>query len=157
MGGEFGVEAEWNHEQELDWGLLTKSEHQGVQQWVRDLNQLLTSVPALHEQDNDAAGFRWVVGDDAANSVYVFLRFSRQADPILCVVNFTASAHESYRIGVPLPGTWREALNSDDSRYGGSGVINSRLNTDAVSAHGYDYSLNLQVPPLAVVFLAPEK
>ena len=155
MGGEFGVEAEWNHEQELSWGLLEHAEHRGVQDWVRDLNQLLTSTPALHERDNDGAGFRWVVGDDAANSVYVFLRFADDGDPILCVANFTSSVHASYRIGVPVAGQWTEVLSGDDLAYGGSGISNGDLETQPESCHGYDQSLELTIPPLAVAFFSP--
>ena len=155
MGGEFGVPDEWNHEQELDWELLGTDNHRGVKDWVSDLNVLLIATPALSELDNDPAGFRWVVGDDAANSVYAFLRYSSDASPVLFVANFTPVVHRDYRIGVPIPGSWTEAINSDDPRYGGSGVLNETIETEAVSIHGHDQSLVLSVPPLGAVFLAP--
>ncbi len=155
MGSEFGVEDEWNHEGELAWALLTDDEHRGVLAWVTDLNGLLRSTPALYELDNEPAGFRWVVGDDAENSVYVFLRFSGDGEPILFAANFTRVVHENYRVGVPVAGVWREVLNSDDAAYGGSGVVNRSVTTDEVSTHGYDYSLELTIPPLAAVFLSP--
>ena len=155
MGGEFGVDREWNHEQELDWGILADAEHKGLQDWVKDLNGVLTSTPALYSQDNDAAGFRWIVGDDAVNSVYVFLRLAEDGTPLVFVGNFTSAVHEHYRIGVPVSGRWAEILNSDDDRYGGSGVLNGDLDTEPVSSHGYDDSLSVTVPPMAAVFLAP--
>lgn len=155
MGSEFGVEDEWNHEGELDWGLLAHEEHRGILDWITDLNGFLRSNPALYDLDNEPAGFRWVVGDDAKNSVYVFLRFSGEGDPVLFVANFTPVVHENYRVGVPIAGVWHEELNSDDTAYGGSGVVNRSVTTDEISTHGYDNSLELTIPPLAAVFLTP--
>ena len=155
MGGEFAVYEEWNHEQELDWTLASFDEHRGVQRWVSDLNALLTSTPALSELDNDPAGFRWVVGDDATNSVYAYLRLARDGSPVLFVANFTPVVREGYRVGVPEPGLWREALNSDDAAYGGSGVVNVEVEAEAISSHGYDQSLLVTIPPLAAAFFVP--
>jgi 1,4-alpha-glucan branching enzyme len=155
MGGELGVPDEWNHEQELDWSLLGDDDHRGVKDWVADLNSLLASTPALSDLDNDPSGFRWIVGDDAANSVYVFLRFSDGGSPLLFVANFTSIVRHQYRIGVPVAGAWVEAANSDSLRYGGSGVLNGVIETDPVSTHGYDQSIELKLPPLGVIFLVP--
>jgi len=155
MGGEFGVAEEWNHEQELDWKLLAYDEHRGMKDWVSDLNALLTSTPALSKLDNDPAGFRWIVGDDAANSVYAFLRFSDDGSPVLFIANFTPVVRRNYRVGVPTSGEWVEAANSDNLRYGGSGVLNERVNADPISTHGYDQSLEVDLPPLGAIFLVP--
>jgi 1,4-alpha-glucan branching enzyme len=155
MGGEFGVPEEWNHEQELDWNLLAYDEHQGMKDWVSDLNALLTSTPALSDLDNDPAGFRWIVGDDAANSVYAFLRVSDDGSPVLFVANFTPVVRQNYRIGVPSAGLWVEAANSDDLLYGGSGVRNEPVETEPISTHGYDQSIEVNLPPLGAIFLAP--
>ncbi len=155
MGGEFAVNDEWNHEQELDWPLLQFDEHRGVQQWVKDLNRLMVGTPALHELDNDPAGFRWVVGDDAANSVYAYLRLAADGSPVLFVANFTPVVREGYRLGVPVPGTWTEVLNSDDDRYGGSGVVNGSIEAEAISTHGFDQSIEIRIPPLAAAFFVP--
>jgi 1,4-alpha-glucan branching enzyme len=156
MGSEFAVNDEWNHEQELDWPLLQFEEHRGVQQWVKDLNRLLVDQPALHRLDNDPAGFRWVIGDDATNSIYAYLRLAGDDDPpVLFVANFTPVVREGYRLGVPVDGPWVEVLNSDDARYGGSGVVNGTVEADAISTHGYDQSLEIRVPPLAAAFFVP--
>ncbi len=156
MGGEFAVPEEWDHEQELDWGLLALDDHRGVKDWVADLNSFYRSTPALSELDNDPAGFRWVVGDDAANSVYAFLRLASDGSPVLFVANFTPVVRDAYRIGVPVGGEWGESLNSDDLRYGGSGLINGSVAAEEMSTHGYDHSLELTIPPLAAVFLIPK-
>ncbi len=157
MGSEFAVNDEWNHEQELDWGLLGLAEHRGVRDWVSDLNAFLVEHRSMFELDNDPAGFRWVVGDDAANSIYAYLRLARDGSPVLFVANFTPIVRHDYRVGVPIGGTWSEALNSDDMAYGGSGVVNGDIESDAVSTHGYDQSLNLTIPPLAAAFYVPNR
>ena len=154
MGSEFGVNDEWNHEAELDWNLLTLDEHKGIERWVAELNRVLSSMPALFERDNDPGGFRWVVGDDAANSVYAFLRFSNDGTPLLFLANFTPVVRQDYRIGVPTAGVWSEVLNSDDLAYGGSGVVNGSVPAEEISTHGYDHSISVTIPPLSAVFLA---
>ncbi|MGI9641188.1 MAG: 1,4-alpha-glucan branching protein GlgB [Acidimicrobiia bacterium] len=136
MGGEFAANEEWNHESELDWNLLVFDEHQGVQRWVADLNAVLVSQPALYELDNDPAGFRWVVGDDAANSVFAYLRLAQDGSPLLFVANFTPVVREDYQVGVPVAGEWAELVNSDDLKYGGSGVVNGVVATGPTSTHG---------------------
>jgi 1,4-alpha-glucan branching enzyme len=131
-------------------------DHRGVKDWVADLNSFYRSTPALSELDNDPAGFRWVVGDDAANSVYAFLRLASDGSPVLFVANFAPVVRDAYRIGVPVGGEWGESLNSDDLRYGGSGLINGSVAAEEMSTHGYDHSLELTIPPLAAVFLIPK-
>jgi 1,4-alpha-glucan branching enzyme len=153
MGDEFAANNEWNHEEELDWKVLASDEHRGVQRWVSDLNRVLSSTPSLYELDNDSSGFRWVVGDDAANSVYAFLRFAGDGSPLLFVANFTPVVRADYRVGVPVSGVWDEALNSDDLAYGGSGILNGSVDSDDISTHGYDQSIELTIPPLAAVLL----
>jgi 1,4-alpha-glucan branching enzyme len=156
MGAELAQEREWSHERELDWSLLERPEHAGVQRWVHDLNAVYRSEPALHRHDCEPSGFQWIETDDAKHSVLAFLRRADPERPVLVVVNFTPSPRHDYRVGVPLRGQWTEILNSDLDVYGGSGVGNSgRLVADYVPWHGQEYSLSLTVPPLGAVFLVP--
>jgi 1,4-alpha-glucan branching enzyme len=158
MGGEIGQWREWNHDVSLDWHLAQYPLHAGVQQWVRDLNAALRRMPALHEVDFEGAGFAWIDGSDAENSVLAFLRRPRPGGrPALIACNFTPVPRERYRLGVPLPGRWREVLNSDAQAYGGSGMGNcGGVQAEAVPAHGHGQSLVLALPPLAVLVLEPD-
>jgi 1,4-alpha-glucan branching enzyme len=158
MGGEIAQRREWNHDAEVDWNLLDHDAHAGVQRLVRDLNRLYAAEPALHARDAEGSGFRWVIGDDRANSVFAFLRFGPESSaPILCVVNMTPVPRHGYRIGVPRPGRWRELFNSDAASYGGSNVGNSgAIQTTGTWAHGEPQSLDLVLPPLATILLRPE-
>lgn len=157
MGCEFGQWREWNHDQQLDWYLLQYSEHKGVQKLVGDLNRLYREEPAMHEQDDAPQGFQWLIGDDAINSVYAFLRWSKEGRPVLVVANFTPVPRQAYRIGVPFSGRWTEVINSDAATYAGSNYGNSGgAFTEEEPSHGQALSLVLNLPPLAVLILRPE-
>jgi 1,4-alpha-glucan branching enzyme len=158
MGCEFGQEKEWNHNQSLDWHLLDDAHHRGVKDLIRDLNHLYAAVPALHSRDTEAAGFQWLVADDQDNSVIAWARKGREAGEVAVVVsNFTPVIRESYRIGVPEAGFYREAINSDAERYGGSNVGNmGGVRAEAVPSHGQSHSLSLTIPPLATTIFVRE-
>ena len=156
MGSEFGQESEWRHDHSLDWHLLKHARHAGVQALVRDLNRLYRTIPALHELDCEDAGFEWLVMHDAERSVFAWLRKGRQThERCLVVVNFTPEVYRDYRIKVPFSGTWREVLNSDSAIYGGSNIGNEgavrTLDEGAIP------EVSLVVPPLAAIFLVPER
>ncbi len=130
--------------------------HAGVQRWVRDLNQLYRSTPALHEVDFTDAGFQWIDSQDADLSVVAFLRRDASGGVALVVCNFTPVPRDSQRIGVAQAGRWRERLNSDAADYGGSGQGNQgALETQPQPAHGQLQSLLLRLPPLALLILTP--
>ena len=158
MGGELGVWNEWNHDTELDWAVGAHPAHAGLGKWLGDLNGAYRHYPALHRGDCEPWGFRWVVGDDRDASVLVYLRLGQGDDaPVLVAANFTPVPRDGYRVGVPKPGFWREALNSDAEVYGGTGVGNrGGMAAEAVAAHGHDHSLVLTIPPLGVVVLVAE-
>ncbi|MDE1886786.1 MAG: 1,4-alpha-glucan branching enzyme, partial [Gammaproteobacteria bacterium] len=155
MGGEFAQWREWNHDASLDWHLLEHAPHRGMQNLVRALNRAYRELPALHRRDCDAAGFAWVVADDAGQSVFAFLRYGEETDPpALVVSNFTPVPRYGYRLGVPLAGYWREALNTDAAVYGGNNLGNAGgVSTEPIAAHGYGQSLVLVLPPLATLIL----
>jgi 1,4-alpha-glucan branching enzyme len=154
MGGEIAQGREWSHEASLDWHLLESPLHAGVSRWTADLNALYRSVPALHEQDCDAAGFEWVDLHDAENSVLAFLRRAKDGSAVLVAANFTPIPRHGYRLGVPSGGMWREVANSDASDYGGSGVGNlGAIEAEESESHGRPWSLSLTLPPLGIVML----
>ncbi|GAB5337289.1 1,4-alpha-glucan branching protein GlgB [Pseudomonas fluorescens] len=157
MGCEFGQWREWNHDQQLDWYLLQYPEHRGVQKLVGDLNRLYREEPALHEQDDAPQGFQWLIGDDAINSVYACLRWSKDGKPVLVVANFTPVPREAYSVGVPFAGRWSEVINSDADTYAGSNYGNGgEVFTQDEPQHGQPVSLSLNLPPLGVLILRPE-
>jgi 1,4-alpha-glucan branching enzyme len=158
MGSELAQAHEWNHDGELDWPALGDAAHAGVQRLVRDLNRLYVAEPALHARDSRAEGFRWVIGDDRANSVFAFLRLGEEGSaPVLVVCNFTPVPRHGYRIGVPRAGRWREIANTDSRFYGGSDLGNEgHVHSLSETSHGEPQSILLTLPPLATVMLRAE-
>lgn len=155
MGNEFGQEREWDHAGALDWELLGQPEHRGVQLLVHDLNRLYRSMPSLHGQEFMQDGFEWLDCHDAARSVMVYLRRGGgESRSVVVVLNFAAMARLGYRIGVPLPGLYREIMNSDACCYGGDGVTNGDVRAVPIFHMGQACSLVADLPPLAgVVFV----
>jgi 1,4-alpha-glucan branching enzyme len=158
MGGEIGQWREWQHDQSLDWHLLEKPEHAGIQKWIGDLNRSYRSEPALHELDCDPAGFEWIDCRDAESSVVSLLRKARRDDrTVLVICNFTPVPRLNYQVGVSRGGLWRELLNSDAKDYGGSGMGNmGEVEAAPVPAHGRHFSLLLTLPPLSTLFFVSE-
>lgn len=153
MGGEFAQAAEWDADRSLDWHLLQYPLHAGVQRLVRDLNLALRHENALHTLNFDASGFEWISPDDRDNSVFAFLRRGADGSIVVVVSNFTPVPRHDYRIGAPRAGRYREIVNSDLAEYGGSGLTNGTLHTEAEPVHGRAQSLRLTLPPLATVML----
>ncbi len=154
MGQEFAQRHEWSEGRGLDWQLLDAPAHAGVRTLVADLNRLYREMPALHARDCEAEGFEWLIVDDADNSVFAWLRKAGEdRPPVAVVANFTPVPRDRYLLPLPLPGRWRERLNTDAAVYGGSG----RGNLGNVIAGGqpsrrHPASAEISLPPMATLF-----
>ena len=156
MGSEFGQPDEWNHDTALPWDLLDRAEHAGVQLLVADLNHLYRTLPALHRRDFDADGFAWIDCDDNEQCVLSYRRTGGGQTAVV-ILNMTPVVRETYRIGLPHSGTYRELLNSDAACYGGSGVGNAGgVIAEPLPWMGLPCSASVTLPPLGgLVLLAP--
>ena len=159
MGSEFGQWAEWNHEDSLQWHLTESDSHSGIQRLIKNLNRLYRDEPALHEADVDPAGFEWIDGSDAEQSVVSYIRKSRHGHrPVVVVMNFTPAPRPNYTVGVPQSGRWNEIFNSDAAEFGGSGHGNfGGVDAAPIGMHGRPHSITITVPPLGAVFFTPEE
>jgi 1,4-alpha-glucan branching enzyme len=155
MGSEFGQWREWNESYSLDWHLLDYDDHRQLQSYVAQLNQLYRQEPALHAIDASWEGFEWIDVADAENSIISFMRRSHNpADTIVVVCNFTPVPRHHYRVGLPNPGAYYELLNSDDSRFGGSGVVNPNpVWAEELPWQRCSHSATFTLPPLGVIYL----
>ncbi|RME87029.1 MAG: 1,4-alpha-glucan branching enzyme, partial [Zetaproteobacteria bacterium] len=158
MGCEFGQWREWSHDEALDWHLLSEEGwHTGLQRLVRDLNHLVRQTPPLYELDFSPEGFQWLDPDDAEHSTLSYLRWGRTGRFVVVVLNLTPVPRHGWRVGVPRAGRYRELINTDSALYGGSNLGNGGfVEAEAVPWHGMPYSLQLVLPPLAGLILAPE-
>ena len=155
MGGDFAVRSEWDVDGQLEWHITEHPNHAGMQAWVRDLNELHRTHPALHVTEYDPDGFQWVDTTDAASSVLSFERSSGE-DRILVVCNFTPAPRSGYRVGVDDAGEWSVLLNSDDEDYWGTGTGTVGSVTAAEpGTHGRSHAVTLDLPPLGILMLAP--
>jgi 1,4-alpha-glucan branching enzyme len=158
MGAELAQEGEWSHEGSLDWHVLGDEMHGGVQALVRELNAVYRAEPSLHELDAVPEGFSWIEAGDAAANVLVFARHGAAGTrPVVCACNFSPVVREGFRVGLPEPGAWKEILNSDETRFGGSGQTNPRsVIAEEEPWHHQQWSGPITLPPLGVVWLRLE-
>jgi 1,4-alpha-glucan branching enzyme len=159
MGGDFGQWQEWRFYQSLDWHLLEKPEHLGVQRWVKRLNELVRSTPALYEIDDGPAGFEWIDLKDQENCVISYQRKDKHGGSVIVVCNFTPKGHQHYKVGVPKAGSYRRLACSDDAQFGGSGACGAESVesiTEPATLQNRPFSIGIALPPLAcVVYQTP--
>lgn len=155
MGGEFGQRWEWDHDQSMQWHLLQYEPHITLKNFVRELNRIYLSEPTLYETDTDYHGFEWIDFRDADATVVSFIRRDREGKTLLVFIfNFTPTPRMNYRIGVPIHGYYTEIMNSDAACFGGSNMgLGGGIESEEVPWHGRPYSLDLSLPPLAMLLL----
>ena len=154
MGQDFGQFIEWDEKKQLDWMLLGYDKHRELQGYVKDLNHFYRETPALWQVDYSWEGFQWIVPDDSKQSVIAFLRRDAAGKMLLVVCNFNPVLRKDYQMGVPNPGSYKEILNSDDKKYGGSGVTNGTVKSEKGPMHGFDQHISLTLPPMSTLYLS---
>ncbi len=152
MGQEFAQEREWSEARSLDWDVLDDELHQKMQKFCADLNKLYTTRPAFTELDNDPNGFKWMSCLDADHSIVSFIRYDgKKENTLLFVFNFTPVVYNYFIQAVPYAGNYKEILNSDAEKYGGSGRVNSKVRKSRpMPKDGQNNSIEMVLPPLSV-------
>lgn len=154
MGTEIGQFDEWNHQEAIQWDLLEFEKHKKLRTFFKELNKFYLDCKPLYELDTVWKGFDWIHHDDYTNSVIAFKRTDKNGDEIVSVCNFQPIRRDEYCIGVPKFGLYDEVFNSDEERFGGSGVVNgNNIKTEVMKIHGFDQGLSLTLPPLSVIYL----
>jgi 1,4-alpha-glucan branching enzyme len=152
MGCEFAQNDEWRESQSLDWHLTQYEEHRGVQLLLSDMNRHYIGNQSLWQRDISPEGFQWLIGDDASGNTLAFVRWSDEGVPLVSVTNFSPVPQESYSLPLPVSGEWVELLNTDATKYGGSGVVNERVECHAKPNRGLEFSATVRIPPLGTVW-----
>ena len=155
MGTELAQWHEWDFRKALDWYLLDEEDDcRQTHECIRALNRFYKSHKALWENDRDWDGFQWLVADDNYNNVLVFRRTDRSGKSLVAVINFSPVTVEGYRFGVPPKARYEELFNTDEERWGGSGVTNPQpIKTECIPSHQQAQSIAVRVPPLGAVIL----
>ena len=171
MGAELAPWTEWNEAVGLPWHLLDHAPHRGVRDLVAGLNATAARWPALWERDHEPGGFQWLEANDADQSVFAFLRWANGGlHAVACIANFTPVPRSGYRVGLPWAGRWETIMDTDASPFGGSNFAGHGFEGTAPNANrpvttattqtpwqGQPASTLLEVPPLAVVWLAAHR
>ncbi len=157
MGNEFGQTGEWNFKQSLDWHLLQYPVHKGLQEYVKDLNSVYIKETSLYENQFKPEGFEWVEANDDDNSIFIYLRKGKEDNDVtMTVLNLTPRVFD-YKIGVNEGTNWEVILNSDDEKYGGSGVKAEIVDEEDDEWMYRPNAIILKLPPLAGVVLKQKK
>jgi 1,4-alpha-glucan branching enzyme len=160
MGGEFGQSGEWAESSSLAWELLDMGPyHLGLQNLIKQLNELYKSEPSLSQADYDHNGFYWLDSADHENSVLSFVRQKNDGSrPLAVILNLTPVLRHKYRVGLPRAGRWIELINTDSQIFGGSNQGNwGAVTTEPYACHNHPQSAELTLPPLGIVVFGPEQ
>lgn len=152
MGQEFAQTAEWKEDKSLEWNLLENPNHANMKEYVKALNTLYTSQPALYEKDYDPEGFEWISCTYDKENIVIFIRRSaKKEETLLFVCNFAPVAHEKFQLGVPFAGKYKEILNSDAKQFGGEGMTNPRVKqSKAEEKDNRPNSITINIAPMSV-------
>jgi 1,4-alpha-glucan branching enzyme len=153
MGGEIAQEREWNHDSSIDWELLDDPAHAAIQTLVRDLNHLYVQLPDLWENDDSPETFRWTAQAGARSGIASFVRTSPHGSHLICVCNLGPAMWDGFRIGVPVPGSVEELLNTDASIYGGATRTNPVTVLTSEPAQGFPHSTVVTLAPSTTLWL----
>ena len=155
MGGEFGQTNEWDYKSELNWGLLQFPIHRGLQKCVSKLNNLLSTIPALYDQQYSPSGFEWVDLNHRQESVAVYRRVSKKGNSIYVILNMTPVVRKDWQLELRGKLKWKEIFNSDEQEWGGAGlIINQEIPTKILSRKEKRVSVTIQLPALAAIILS---
>ena len=155
MGSELGQFDEWNFNKELDWNLLDYESHRKLKDFVKDANHFYLDHKALWEIEDDWDGFAWLNADDADHNIISYKRVAKSGREVIFVINFSPVTRENYFLGVDKKKTYKEIFNTDDIKYGGSGLLNGeKLTTKKGEVNGKKQYLSLTIPAFAAVVLA---
>lgn len=152
MGQDFAQYREWAEDRALDWADLTHEENQKLQEYLKNFIALYKEYPAFYKNDTQEEGFEWINSVDWEKCTISFMRKTNKPEETMVVVcNFSDVAYEAHQIGVLYPGKYKEIMNSDDEKWGGSGYINPRVKmARSTECDERPYSIKIKVAPLSV-------
>ena len=152
MGSEIASFNEWGIHQALEWGLLAKSGmHKDFQTLVKDMNHLYVNEAPLYEMDQDKEGFRWIMTNDHAHSLFAFIRYDRDNNPVLTICNMTTVSYDDYCLDVPQKGQWRELVNTGAVKYGGTNESDRLITTENLGSHSRKHPMIVTIPALSTL------
>ena len=153
MGNEFGQFIEWRFAEGLEWELLKNDKHSKLLDFNKALNKYYLTHPEMYEQDCTYEGFKWIVVDDNVQNIVSFVRYAKNGDHTVVVVNFSPVRRDGYEMGVPTGKSYSAKLDSSLSKFGGNKIKSKSAKSTKGSMHGHDYHITLDIEPNSVMFL----
>ena len=155
MGQEFAQFNEWDYQTELDWSLFDFEKHEKMHDFVRAVNHFYLENACMWQIEDSWDGFKWISHDDHAQNIVSFRRIDEQGNEVVVLCNFCPVGREAYRIGVPDVAAYTEVLSTDDTAFGGTGISNGKVLVEDIEMHGFNQSIEFQVPPLSCLYFKP--
>lgn len=119
MGNELGQLREWDEKREQDWNILKYPIHDAFHHFMKDLNLIYQTHPALSQKDDTPDGFQWIDCHQEARCIYAFERRSDQ-ERILAIFNFSDTLQEKYEFEVKDAKKLTILIASDMEQYAGT-------------------------------------
>lgn len=150
MGIEIAQIMEWRFYEPIEWFMLKYPIHDSFHEYIRMLNKFYLDEKALYQADNDVLGFDWIDADNQEQSIFSFLRRSKDGEEIIIVLNMSIYEYPNFRLGVPHQGKYKEVFSSNLDIYDGTGTHNkSVITSEDIHFHQRDNSIQIIVPPLS--------
>ena len=119
MGAEMAHLREFDETRQLDFDILKYPIHSAFNRYIKDLNEIYMTHPALYEEDYSPDGFKWLIVEDKQGVTYAYLR-KNKSQILVCVFNFSDEYHTSYEYRTNNRVLLREILNTNWDIYGGT-------------------------------------
>ena len=145
MGNELASFDEWNENKSLPWNLKTYPVHDSVSRVMRDLNRIYAHEKAMYFEEHNPEHFKWLMVDNANDSVYAFQR-SVGDETLVFVFNMTTNYFEYFAIPLMQDGVYEEIFNSDKDVYGGANQYNGLpIESEPGSFEGLPYHFTIKL------------
>ena len=154
MGCEFGQFIEWNYKRQLDWFLLEYPSHQGVHQFVKDINHIYRKNTPLWQVDNSWDGFTWLNAEDNTRNIISYMRTDEDGKQIAVICNFSPVDWKDYVIGLPENCTSvKIMLHTEWDIYGGNlPQKNTTLRTVKGNCGLWNKIVTLDIPAFSTIY-----
>ena len=117
-----------------------------LENMIHCLNDVYYNRPALHTLDTTDEGFEWINSMAAEECMMSFMRKGKKDEDMLVIVANMAGVDRTFEVGVPYDGKYYEIFNSDDTNFGGQGVVNpGRIEASFSEADGRPYCIPVKV------------
>ncbi len=150
MGIEIAQIMEWRFYEPIEWFMLKYPIHDSFHEYVRMLNKFYLSEKALFEMDNNVLGFDWIDANNQEQSIFSFLRRSKDGEEIIIILNMSIYEYQDFRLGVSQKGKYKEVFSSNLKVYDGTGSHNeTAVTSEDIAFHQRENSIRITIPPLS--------